>query len=184
MIGSALVVSPCRFRAVWRTQHAATSSNKRQLATDRISQLEQIGEHFQPALGFVPRVGIQTTDVSLAFQPRPDAWGIRQVFFQVNPIAVTNLQNRLESASLATTPFNVQTESGDHLEWDWTPIFEGLDTPFAIATSVLIPPGAYQWTRFRAAANTATKRPWVVDARGRGVAFTALPCGSWMSRSR
>jgi hypothetical protein len=124
----------------------------------------QIGKHFQPALGFVPRPGIRTTDVSLAFQPRPDEWGIRQVFFQVNPIAVTNLQNRLESASLATTPFNVQTESGDHLEWDCTPTFERLDTPFAIATSVLIPPGAYQWTRFRAAGNTATKRLWVVDA--------------------
>ena len=27
-----------------------------------------------------------------------------------------------------------------------------------------MPPGSYQWTRFRAEANTATKRPWVVDA--------------------
>jgi hypothetical protein len=124
----------------------------------------QIGEHFQPALGFVPRAGIRTTDVSLAFQPRPEQWGIRQIFFQVNPVAITNLQNRLESASLATAPFNVQTESGEHLEWDCTPAFERLDGPFAIATDVVIPPGAYRWTRFRAAVNTATKRPWVADA--------------------
>jgi hypothetical protein len=124
----------------------------------------QIGEHFQPALGFVPRPGIRTTDVSLAFQPRPEAWGIRQVFFQVNPVAVTNLQNRLESASLATAPFNIQTQSGEHVEWDYTPTFERLDGPFAIASGVVIPPGDYRWTRSRAAVNTATKRRWVVDA--------------------
>jgi Domain of unknown function (DUF5916)/Carbohydrate family 9 binding domain-like len=124
----------------------------------------QIGEHFQPALGFVPRAGIRTTDVSFAFQPRPGAWGIRQVFFQINPVAVTNLHNRLESASLATSPFNIQTESGDHVEWDYTPTFERLDEPFAIASGIIIPPGDYRWTRFRGAANTATKRRWVVDA--------------------
>jgi hypothetical protein len=124
----------------------------------------QIGGHFQPALGFVPRPGIRTTDVSLAFQPRPERWGIRQVFFQANPVAVTNLQNRLESASLATAPFNVQTESGEHFEGDVTPTFEHLDGPFAIAPAVVIPPGDYRWTRSRAAVNTATKRPWVLDA--------------------
>jgi hypothetical protein len=123
----------------------------------------QIGEHFQPALGFVPRPGIRTTDVSLAFQPRPEAWGIRQVFFQINPVAVTNLQNRLESASLATAPFNIQTESGEHVEWDYTPTFERLEGPFAIASGVVIPPGDYRWTRFRGAVNTATKRRWVMN---------------------
>jgi hypothetical protein len=101
--------------------------------------------------------------VSLAFQPRPKAWGIRQIFFQANPVAVTNLQNRLESASLATAPFNVLTESGEHVEWDYTPTFEHLEGPFAIATGVVIPPGDYRWTRFRGAVNTATKRRWVMN---------------------
>jgi hypothetical protein len=124
----------------------------------------QIGEHFQPALGFVPRVGIRKTDMSLAFQPRPKRWGIRQLFFEVNPIAVTNLQNRLESASLSMTPFNVQTESGEHVEWDVIPTFERLDVPFEIAPGVEIPPGSYRWSRFQSTLATATKRSWVVDA--------------------
>ncbi len=124
----------------------------------------QIGEHFHPALGFVPRAGIRKTDVSVAFQPRPARWGIRQLFFQANPIAITNLQNRLESASLFTAPFNVQTESGEHLEWDSIPQFERLDAPFEIADGVVIPPGRYRWTRLRSAVDTATKRPWVVNA--------------------
>jgi hypothetical protein len=124
----------------------------------------QIGDQFRPALGFVPRTGIRTTDVSLAFQPRPERWGIRQFFFEVNPVAITDLQNRLESGSVFTAPLNVRTESGEHLEWDYIPTFEHLDQPFEISPGVVIPPGSYRWTRYRAEVNTATKRPWVIDA--------------------
>jgi len=124
----------------------------------------QIGDQFRPALGFVPRTGIRTTDVSLAFQPRPERWAIRQLFFEVNPVAITNLQNRLESGSVFTAPFNVRTESGEHLEWNVIPSFERLDQPFEISPGVVIPPGSYRWTRYRAQVNTATKRRWVIDA--------------------
>jgi len=125
---------------------------------------KQIGDGFQPALGFVPRVGIRKTDLNVAFQPRPERWGIRQFFFEFRPTYITNLDNRLENWRVFTAPFNTRTESGEHLEWNYIPEFEHLDGPFEIATGVIIPPGSYQWTRFRAEANTATKRPWVVDA--------------------
>ncbi|MCU1385306.1 MAG: hypothetical protein JWL71_4003 [Acidobacteria bacterium] len=124
----------------------------------------QIGERFQPALGFVPRTGIRKTDVSLAFQPRPERWGVRQFFFEVNPVVVTNVQNRLESWSVFTAPVNLRTESGEHLEWDYVPTFEHLDLPFEISPGVVIPSGSYRWTRYRTEVNTATKRWWVIDA--------------------
>ena len=57
----------------------------------------------------------------------------------------------------------MRTESGEHLEWNYIPTFEHLDLPFEIQPAVVIPPGSYQWTRFRTEVNTATKRPWVVD---------------------
>ena len=124
----------------------------------------QIGERFQPALGFVPRSGIRKTDFSMAFQPRPERWGVRQFFFEVNPVVVTNLQNRLESWSVFAAPVNLRTESGEHLEWDYIPTFEHLDLPFEISVGVVIPPGSYRWTRYRSEVNTATKRWWVIDA--------------------
>ena len=123
----------------------------------------QIGDQFRPALGFVPRTGIRTTDLSIAFQPRPERWGIRQFFFEANPVATTNLQNRVESWSMFTAPFNVRTESGEHLEWNIIPTFERLDQPFEIAPGVVIPSGSYRWTRYRAELNSATKRRWVID---------------------
>src|SRR3954470_4815407 len=125
---------------------------------------KHIGENFQPALGFVPRSGIRKTDLNVAFQPRPERWGIRQFFFEFRPTYITNLQNRVENWRIFTAPFNARTESGEHLEWNYIPEFEHLDVPFEIATGVVVPAGSYQWTRFRAEANTATKRPWVVDA--------------------
>jgi hypothetical protein len=124
----------------------------------------QIGEQFRPALGFVPRTGIRKTDVSIAFQPRPERWGIRQFFFEANPVTITNLQNRMESWSVFTSPLSVRTESGEHLEWDYVPTFERLDQAFEVYPGVVIPPGSYQWMRYRTEVNTATKRRWVIDA--------------------
>jgi hypothetical protein len=115
-------------------------------------------------MGFVPRPGIRKTDLNVAFQPRPERWHIRQFFFEFRPGYITNLQNRIENWRIFTAPFNARTESGEHLEWNYIPEFEHLDAPFEIATGVVIPPGSYQWTRFRGEANSATKRQWVIDA--------------------
>jgi Domain of unknown function (DUF5916) len=124
---------------------------------------KQIGDTFQPALGFVPRVGIRTTNARVAFQPRPKRWGIRQFFFELEPLYITNLQNRVENWRVFAAPFNVRTESGEHLEWNIIPEFEHLDAPFEIYPGVIIPMGSYQWHRYRAEMNTATKRRWVID---------------------
>jgi hypothetical protein len=124
---------------------------------------KQIGDRFQPALGFVPRVGIRTTHARLAFQPRPKKWGIRQLFFEFEPQYITNLENRLENWRLFFAPFNVRTESGEHLEWNVIPEFERLDAPFEIYPRVIVPAGSYQWHRYRTELNTATKRRWVID---------------------
>lgn len=124
---------------------------------------KQIGEDFQPALGFVPRLGIRKADLYIALQPRPGRFGIRQFFFEVEPMIITDLQDRVQNWRVFTAPFNCRTESGEHLELNYIPEFEHLDAPFEIQPGIVIPSGSHQWTRFRAEVNTATKRPWVVD---------------------
>jgi hypothetical protein len=114
-------------------------------------------------MGFVPRAGIRKTNLGIAFQPRPGRLGVRQFFFELQPELITNLRGRVESWSVFTAPVNLRTESGEHLEWNAIPTFERLEVPFEIQPGVVIPPGSYRWTRYRAEVNTATKRPWVVD---------------------
>ncbi len=125
---------------------------------------KQIGDAFRPALGFVPRTGIRKTSVDLAFQPRPGRFGVRQLFFELHPDYITDLHGRVESWRVFAAPFNVRTGSGEHVEFDVTPQFERLDEPFEIVEGVAVPPASYRWTRYRAEANSADKRPWVVDA--------------------
>lgn len=124
---------------------------------------KRIGEGFNAAMGFVPRTGIRKTNLGIAFQPRPERFGVRQFFFELEPELITNLHGRVENWRVFTAPFNLRTESGEHLEWNYIPTYERLEEPFEIQPGLVIPPGSYRWTRFRTEVNTATKRPWVVD---------------------
>ncbi|MBI2832910.1 MAG: hypothetical protein HYX76_00610 [Acidobacteria bacterium] len=124
---------------------------------------KQIGEDFQPRLGFVPRSGIRRTSLGVGLRPRPKRWGIRNLFFELRPEYITDLHNRVQNWRIFTAPFNLRTESGEHLEWNYIPEFEHLDAPFEIREGQIVPAGSYQWTRYRIEVNTATKRPWVVD---------------------
>ena len=79
---------------------------------------KQIGEDFQPALGFVPRRGIRKGTARASFQPRPGRWGVRQLFFQFEPSYVANLDNRVDNWAIEISPLNVRMESGDSFEVD------------------------------------------------------------------
>jgi hypothetical protein len=124
---------------------------------------KHFGEAFLPALGFLPRAGINKLNPGISFQPRPGRWGVRQFFFELEPEYIADLSGRVQNWRVFTAPFNLRTESGEHLEWNWIPQFEHLDLPFEIAEGVVIPAGSYRFTRYRAEVNTAEKRPWVLD---------------------
>jgi hypothetical protein len=124
---------------------------------------KRLGKDFRPALGFVPRPGVNILDLGVSFQPRPGRLGIRQFFFELGPHVVTNLDNRVESSELFTAPINCVTESGEHLEWNFIRSYERLTEPFQIQPAIVIAPGSYGFSRYRVLINSATKRRWVVD---------------------
>ncbi len=124
---------------------------------------KQIGNNFDPAMGFVPRRGIRKTNAMFMFRPRPEKAGIRQLTFHVFPEVITNLDNRIDNWSVAISPFEVELNSGDLFEFEVSPKFERLPFAFPISRNVTIPEGSYQFTRYGIRAETATKRPWVVN---------------------
>ncbi len=123
----------------------------------------EISDGFRARLGFVPRPGVRRAEAYVAFQPRPARWGVRQLFFEVEPSVTTDLRGRVESWSLFTAPINLRTESGEHLEANVIPELERLDAPFEISPGVMLPAGRYRWTSYRAEVNTATRRRVVLD---------------------
>ncbi len=129
--------------------------------------VKEFGDGMDPALGFLPRPGTRWYQAGGAYQPRPTrgpfAW-TRQMYFELLTTYVEDLNGRAESWRVFTAPFNVQTESGEHLEANVAPQYERLDEPFEIADGVVIPAGQYHFTRYRVEAQSSRHRPWRVGA--------------------
>jgi hypothetical protein len=62
---------------------------------------------------------------------------------------------RTESWNVFISPFNVQTQSGEHIEAVIWPKFERLDEAFEITDGVVIPPGEVGYTRYRVEAQSS-----------------------------
>ena len=129
--------------------------------------VKEFGDALDPALGFLPRPGTRWYQGGGAYQPRPQGgffdW-VRQFYFECYMTYVEDLDGEVESWRLFTAPFNAQTESGEHLEANVVPQFERLTEPFEIVEGVVIPPGDYDFTRFRVEAQSSRHRPWRVGA--------------------
>jgi len=124
----------------------------------------QIGEDFRPALGFTPRRGIRRLSPGISFMPRPGRFGIRQLFFEAQPVWVSDLQNVVQTWEVYATPFNAEFESGDRVEFNMMPQYERLTEPFEIADGIVIPVGGYRMNRWGVQVETADKRPFAVQA--------------------
>ena len=129
------------------------------------------GDALEPALGFLPRPATRQYEIGNAIQPRPRRDGpfgwIRQAYYEAYYREVDALDGRLETRRLFTAPFNIETESGEHFETNWVPEYESIsptDPPFEVAPGVIIPPGDYHFTRYRAEAQSSESRPWRIGA--------------------
>jgi hypothetical protein len=123
---------------------------------------KNIGDAFDPSLGFVPRPGVQITNFNVNFQPRPRrpiaGLRVRQMFHEFLTTLVADPGGRWESYRVFTAPVNWRLESGDRFELNVVPTGERLTAPFEIADGVTIPAGAYHWNRYRVEGGLAAKR--------------------------
>jgi hypothetical protein len=125
---------------------------------DTFVSYRRIGRDFDPSLGFVARPATHTYTFNTEFKPRPRFWNIRQMFMEWQNYVVTDLSGQWESYQVFTAPVNWRFESGDRVEWNWTPTGERLTEPFDVVDGITIAPGSYHWTRYRLEAGSATKR--------------------------
>jgi len=130
---------------------------------DLFVQVNQFDGALDPALGFLPRPGTRFYLGGMAFQPRPQGgpfrWA-RQFFFELFPTRVDDLRGNPESWRIFMAPFNVETQSGEHLEANYAPQFERLEVPFQVAPAVIIPAGEYRFDRYRLEVESAGHRRW------------------------
>ena len=126
---------------------------------DVSASVKTFGDALDPALGFLPRPGTRQYNFYSAFQPRPKHSWIQQFFFEIQPRIVTDLDGRTLTWRVFTAPFNIESNSGVHLEANYAPEYERLTEPFAITDRVTIPTGSYRFDRFRVEGQSSPARP-------------------------
>ena len=119
---------------------------------------KEIGEDFDPALGFVNRPGTRQGIASLRRRWRPVGSEVRSTDLSVFGIVTTDLGNALESL-LIRSAGRIENQAGDFLRLEVDHRTEVLDTDFGILPGLVIPTGRYDFDRVTLSLGTATSRP-------------------------
>jgi hypothetical protein len=119
---------------------------------------KRVGEGFDPSLSFVSRRGIQIWSLGVNYSLRPGGRVFRQLFHELQPFLVLDLDGHWESYRVFTAPINWRFESGERFEFNIVPEGERLVAPFDVASGVSVPPGSYHWVRYRLEGDIAAKR--------------------------
>jgi len=133
---------------------------------------QEIGENFNPALGYVRRKGVRINSFMTRLAPRPGAWNIRQITFM---FYYTNYYSRIhhatESSYFYITPFEFEFNGGERLEYRLRPRFERLFEPFEIHDGVAIPEGDYSFFQHEVSYHGPTNKSRFYDVNYRAGSF-------------
>jgi hypothetical protein len=105
----------------------------------------EVGRNFNPEIGFVRRLDERRNYGLVRYSPRPKGVPhVRKLSFQGSLNYTTNTSNRLDTRE-AIAQFSTEFTNSDIVLVNYTPHFERLVAPFAIATGIRIPVGGYDY---------------------------------------
>ena len=112
-----------------------------------------IGENFNPAVGFVRRTGSRRLRGEMRYAPRIRKFGIREI--QVGPEFdyIFTGDNELETRDIVFGS-RLELTNGERISLQARRTKERLDEDFDIQDDIIIPIGDYEFTSFRASAGT------------------------------
>ena len=131
------------------------------------ADFREVQANFDPAVGFITRGSYRRYQPTLTFAPRPrHARVVRQYTYTAIMDVQADLHNDLLVRSLDVQAFGATLESQDIFAANVITRKERLERPFAIRRGITLPVGAtYDYTRFRATAQTANRRVVALNAR-------------------
>ena len=122
-----------------------------------------IGEQFNPEVGFVRRGGVRHVRGEALYTPWPRAFGIRQIEIGPEVEFVLNRDNELETREFVIDN-GFELESGDSIGFQARHTTEHLEEAFPIQDAV-IPSGDYNFTWFQASIHSSSSRKVFGDLR-------------------
>lgn len=125
--------------------------------------LKRFGRHYNPALGFVSRVGVDEYSGHAAYTFRPSGGIWQSIYSGVDWDRFDSLDTGLESQSIGVTPAKMTNRKGDLLYIRSNFDKEVLHAPFEISPGVVIPAGAYSFSDFGVQVTTSGFRRFALD---------------------
>ena len=104
-----------------------------------------IGENFNPEVGFIQREGIRRINAQMRYSPRLGKFGVRQIYTGPEFDFFLNQDNQLETQEITLTNF-FRFESGAYIGFLPKRTTEHLDEDFEIRSGIIIPSGEYNFT--------------------------------------
>lgn len=119
---------------------------------------QEIGENFDPALGFVRRTGTRMPSAAVSWEHRPGgtSW-YREFSIAAEADFFYHTAGGLDSGQFAFTPFDLEFASADELSLRVTRDYDRPLQDFKIG-GVTIPAGEYAWSKARLAYETTSRR--------------------------
>jgi hypothetical protein len=135
-----------------------------------------IGENYNPALGFVPRTGVRISSVSGEISPRPELWNIRQMSFEFSyNDYYSTAHGDWESKELRLVPFQWKMNNGDMFGYEWSHSQEQLFYPWLISErkGITLPTGEYDFNLHTLMFFSSRSRPFgIMSSFGTGTFFS------------
>jgi hypothetical protein len=104
-----------------------------------------VGDDFNPEVGFLQRDNFRRSFASLRFSPRPrNLPGVRKLTWQADFEHLENGAGRLETR-VHVGRFNVELENSDVINVEATRDYEMILQPFPVSSTVTIAPGSYSF---------------------------------------
>ena len=123
----------------------------------------RIGDAYNAALGFNPRVGIYEYYGGWRYRWRPDDGFIRSVDTGFNAFLVTDLQSDVESFDFKFEALEIKTEDGTSINLNYLREREVPLSSFTVADAVTIAPGDYTWNGYEASFESSDGNPFTVN---------------------
>jgi hypothetical protein len=105
----------------------------------------EIGEEFNPEVGFLLRNGVRRYAPTVVWKPRPKTKGLRNLLLDAQAEFITDLDDRLESFASRFDLFGFVLDTEDQAQFFVDINRERLDEPFQIQPGIRIRPGEHDF---------------------------------------
>ncbi len=117
-----------------------------------------IDDDFNPDVGYVRQRDIRRMHGEFRWAPRPQRYGVREMWAGPEVDYILNQQNELEEWNVSYVHW-FSFSTGDSIMFSAKREFEKLDEDFEIRDGVIIPVGDYQFSGFSGRISTSDSRP-------------------------